>query len=374
MALGLCVVAVAGAVGSDPRAPDAKPLAAAIHDALAAPPVDGVTARIEFKNNLVDANGFEGISPLIAGAKGRLWWSSDQRFRLELQGGSGDSQIVVDGQDFWAYDGSSNTVYRGTIPAGKGTEKKHEQGVPTVAEIEQKLRKLMKDVAVAGPEPGVEANQPAYSVRLTPKDRGGLLGGAALAWDAVRGTPLRVGVYARGREAPVLELRATDVQYGPVDASAFAIEPPAGAKVNEVDTRSGSRSGTETERKPKLSDVPFDVAAPSALAGRDRSELHAARFGDKLGAVAVYGEGLDALVVVERPEQKAAPKAQAKSGWDHHGGGGQVELPTIDVNGAQAQVLETPLGSAVQWTKDGVTYVVAGSVARSVVEAAARGL
>jgi hypothetical protein len=232
----------------------------------------------------------------------------------------------------------------------------------------------MRDVAIAGPQPGVEAGQPSYSVRVTPTDRGGLVGGVALAWDAVRGTPIRVGVYARGSDAPVLELRATDIQYGPIDASAFAVKPPAGAKVNDVAT--GDRGHADVERRrPRLSEVGFDVVAPGELAGRQRTELHAARFGDDVGAVAVYGRGLDAIVVVERPEAKAAaPKAKAESGWDHHGGNAQVELPTTDLNGARAQVLETPLGSAVQWSRAGVTYVVAGSVTRSVAEAAARGI
>jgi outer membrane lipoprotein-sorting protein len=377
VALGLAVVAVAGAVGSDPQPPQPKPLAEAIHDALAAPPVEGVTARVEFKNNLVDANGFEGISPLIAGAKGRLWWSRDDHFRLELQGSSGDAQVMVNGQDWWAYDASSNTVYRGTLPADKADAKQHDQGVPTVAEIEAKLQKAMKDVAVSGPDPGVEAGQPAYSVRVTPKDNGGLLGGAALAWDAVRGTPLRVGVYARGRDAPVLELSATDVQYGPIDPSAFDVQPPPSAKVSNVATgkteHGNDPAGKETA--PKLSEVPFTVVAPDTLAGRPRTDLHAAQLGDNVGAVAVYGQGLDSIVVIERPDAKGSGAAAGKdNGSSHHGGGPQVELPTTDVNGAQARVLDTPLGSAVEWTQGGVSFVVAGSVPRSVAEAAARGV
>jgi hypothetical protein len=213
---------------------------------------------------------------------------------------------------------------------------------------------------------------------VTPNDRGGLVGGLELAWDAARGTPIRVGVYARGRQAPVLELRATDIQYGPIDASAFAVQPPAGAKVTDLATGSKDHAKDQhsgAEQRPRLSDVGFQVVAPDALGDRQRTELHAARFGDEVGAVAVYGTGLDSIVVIERPAAKdTAPAAKAQSGWDHHGGNKQVELPATDVNGAKAQVLETPLGSAVEWTRGGVTYVVAGSVTRSVAEAAARGV
>jgi outer membrane lipoprotein-sorting protein len=378
VALGLAIVAVAGAVGSDPKPPQAKPLADAIHDALAAPPVDGVTATVQFKNNLVNAAGFEGISPFIAGATGRVWWSKDQRFRLELKGNSGDSNLVVDHNDWWAYDGSSNTVYRGTIPADKQDANKpaDHTGVPTVAEIEKKLQAIMKDVAIAGPTPGVDAHQPAYSVRVTPKDQGGLLAAVNLAWDAARGTPLSIGVYAKNHDTPVLELAATDVQYGPIDSAAFSIQPPPGAKVSKVASGNGGADhGAAKEPAkgagPTLKDVTFKYSAPDALGGRQRTDLHAKQFGDKVGVVAVYGQGLSSVVVIERPADAADAKPPASSGGHGHG---QVELPTTDVGGAPAQVLDTPLGGAIQWTKDGVSYVVAGSQPRSVLEAAARGL
>ena len=51
---------------------------------------------------------------------------------------------------------------------------------------------------------------------IGPKHDAGLLGSAELAWDAVRGVPLRVAVYARGNSTPVLELKATNVSYGAV--------------------------------------------------------------------------------------------------------------------------------------------------------------
>src|SRR4051812_25918659 len=238
VAMVFACVAVAAAVSSDPAPPPAKPLAVAIHDAAAAPPEQGVTARIEWTNKLVDANGFEGISPLIAGGTGRLWWSSDDSFRLEVQGGSGDAQIVAQNGEVWAWDAASNQAWHAKLPPDKAdkADRADSHRVPTVAQIEAKLQKALQDVAVAGPKPGVQAHQPAYSVRVTPRDKGGLLGAVGLAWDAARGIPLRVGVYARGSNSPVIELRATDIQYGAVDSGAFAVRPPAGIKVTEVDT------------------------------------------------------------------------------------------------------------------------------------------
>ena len=53
-------------------------------------------------------------------------------------------------------------------------------------------------------------------MRIAPKDDGGLLGAGELAWDAVKGVPLRAAVYAQDAAEPVLELAATDVSFGRV--------------------------------------------------------------------------------------------------------------------------------------------------------------
>jgi hypothetical protein len=79
VALLLAVAAIAaggtaialGAVGGGP-VPPAKPLARAVHDAIAAPEVNGITARITFTNKLIDSSSLEGGGPLLKGAKGRL--------------------------------------------------------------------------------------------------------------------------------------------------------------------------------------------------------------------------------------------------------------------------------------------------------------
>src|SRR5436190_19185067 len=110
--------ALALAATSGPgQKPSPKPLANAVHDSLTGPAVAGVTAQIKFTNNLIDSANLEGSDPLLSGATGRLWAAPGGRFRIELQADSGqDAQAVSDGKSFWAYDPSSNTVYRGTLP------------------------------------------------------------------------------------------------------------------------------------------------------------------------------------------------------------------------------------------------------------------
>ena len=365
--LALCLSAVAIAAGGTAiaiaasgggPAPPPKPLARAVHDGLTAPQVQGITARVKFTNHLIDSSGIHGANPLLTGADGRLWLAPGKGFRLELQSDNGDAQIVANPKRFFVYDGTSNTVYQGKVPKHRESraERRAERGhkVPSVGRIQQGLNRARRHkLDISGPVPGNIAGQPAYTVRVAPGEPGGLLGAVELAWDAAHGLPLRFAVYARGNSDPVLELTATEISYGPVATSNFAISPPADAHVVNVDTGGGGRGHRQAVRK-----LPFKVSAPSTLAGRQRSGVRV----HGRTAVIRYGKDLNGLLVIERP---AKPES---SGRNH------VEFPTVDINGATAKVIDTPLGSVVTFRRNGVQYTVLGSVHADVAETAARGL
>jgi outer membrane lipoprotein-sorting protein len=391
----LCIAAVAAvgggtalaiAAGSGGAKPPAKRLAVAIHDALSAPAPTGVTARISFTNNLVDSASIRGTDPILTGATGRLWASSDGRFRLELQANNGaDAQIVSDGTSFWVYHAATNTVYRGQLPkersaAGKAKESKAEKPL-TLARIQSALARLGKQAVVSGAKPDNVAGERAYTVQVSPRHDGGLLGSAALAWDAARGVPLRVAVYAHGHSGPVLELKATEISFGPVANSDLAISPPAGAKTvdlspakAEAHARKGAKEAAHAKPVAGLAAVQravrFKLAAPPSLAGLPRQEVRL--LGDKGGhqiAAVTYGRNLGAIVVLQQPTTSTTRKAPGKSGPLR-----RLELPKVSINGATGQELDTALGTVIRFERGGVTYTVLGSVPPAAAEAAARGL
>lgn len=391
--VGICAVIALGATlavaaSSGGPVPVAKPLAQAIHDALGAPPVDGVAADVSFTNNLIDASELQGSDPLLTGGTGRLWLSSDHRFRLELQtdGGSEDAQIVVDNGSFWAYDPTSNTVYKGMIPATSAHKpaskpRAARNAVPTVAKIQQELGRVMTHADVSGAIPSDVAGQPTYTVRVSPKESGGLIGAAELAWDAVRGVPLRFALYARGDTTPVLELSATDISYGPQPASVFSISPPVGAKVVDVNTQPTSQPRFKRAHKHRqhasglaamAKHLPFALDAPASLGGLARQSVSLLGSPKHPAALIVYGRGLGSVVVLEQQASRSAPAdpSQSSDGGDGPG----LNLPTVSVNGTTAQELDTALGTVVRFTRAGVSYTVAGSVTPMVADAAARGL
>ncbi len=356
VAVGVSATALAFALGTGPT-PAAKPLADAIHDALAGAngnAVQGVSANITFTNRLLEgaslaSGGKSGeltSNPLIAGASGRLWIAKDGDVRIELQSEKGDTQILYDGHTLELYDAASNTLYRYTPTAqeaGGGGEagggsagEQHE--VPSVAKIEEAIANL-KHVDVSGATPTDVAGQPAYTVRVSPKESGSLLGGAELSFDADNGVPLRTAVYSTTSSSPVIELAASEVSFGPVESSVFAITPPANAKVQEItfshDHQGAAKTSGEGE-KPK---------------------------------VTTHGQG-PATIAVLASSRDGESKSKGAAGASESLEG----LPKVTIDGTSASELRTELGTLLTFERSGVRYLVAGAVSPTAVEEVARGL
>ena len=363
VAVGVSATALASALDTGPT-PPAKPLAQAIHDALGSAgreAIQSVSANVTWTNHLLEGaslasgNGQGGeltSSPLIAGASGRLWIAKDGHVRLELQSEKGDTQVLYDGHTLQVYDAATNTLYRYTPPAheeqrapaqtdteslGRATDTRdsaHEP--PSVAKIEEGISHAEKHADVSGAMPTDVGGQPAYTVRVSPKEGGSLLSGAELSFDADNGAPLRAAIYSTASSSPVMELAASEVSFGPVEQSVFDFSPPPNAKIDEVTFSHGDHSngsngeGSGKGEKPKLT---------------------------------THGQGPSTIAVLE---------AKAKGGKE---AGASLEgLPKVTINGASASELKTELGTLLTFERSGVRYVVAGSVSPAAVEEVAKGL
>ena len=369
VAVAAGVIAVT-AFGGGGATPPPKPLADALHDAVTATRPAGITARVTFTNRLFPSGALLGQtgSALMSGASGRLWATSDGRGRLELQSDAGDVQIVWHGDKLTVYDASANTVYELTLPtspkAGSNTGTP-----PSLDQITTWLAKLGEQAAISAAQPDNVAGQPAYRVSISPKHDGGLLGSVELSWDAANGVPLRAAVYAQGSSAPVLELTATDISYGAVSSSSVDVSPPSGAKVVDLggahtDTGAGNgQPSNVTGADAVQAAISFPLVAPDSLAGLPRKTVQLLDSGDSKDALIVYGEGLGALVVVERP---AAAQGQGSKQLD--------ALPKVSIDGVTGHELATPLGTVLGFDRNGVSYLLAGSLPTAAVEAAARAL
>jgi outer membrane lipoprotein-sorting protein len=361
--VGAASVAVV-ATGGAGAAPAGAPLAQAVHDALVAPAPEGIDARVTFTNNLLPSSSLLGnvTSALVSGASGRLWLTNDGRGRIELQSDAGDTQVVWDPSKLTVYDSSSNTAYEVALPAaaqqGTGTH-----AVPSLDQISSAIAQLEQHANVSDALPGVVANQGAYTVSVSPKENGGLFGDAQLAWAASNGVPLRIAITAKGDSTPVLELKVTDISFGPVDPADVSIAPPAGTKIVQLTPPSRPSSGGAKEQQQPVTGVdavraavPFSLAAPSTVGGRP---LTSARLVGE-GALLTYGDGLGALVVHE------------SAGGESRLPGAVGSLPRVSLGSVDAHELATPLGTLLAFDSGGVSFVVGGSMTSTDAEAAAK--
>lgn len=365
--LGVAGVGVGSALtGANPPAP--QPLADALHQAATGAKPTGITADVTFTNNLLSSSGITGADPLMSGASGRLWMNANGDLRIELQttGGGLDSQIVVNDTSITVFDGSQNTVYKIALPATSTTATHQAGTIPTVQQIQSRLDQLAAHLNVSGAIPGTAGSVPSYSVQISPKHDGGLLGDVQLDWDAANGVPLGVAVYStQDPSTPVLGLKVNDISFGPVSASDITIAPPANAKV--VDVPLPAKQSTSTTKQAPVtglsrvqSQVSFTIAAPATVDGLPQRQVRLVDWKGEKAALVTYGQGLGGIAVLERPAGAATPVNSPLA-----------QLPTVSVAGVTGHELSTPLGTVVTFTKGGVDFIVAGSVTQVAAQTAA---
>ena len=361
---GIAGAAAAGS-DSDPKPPQ-RSLAQAVMAAFQAQPVDGITAKIRFTNNLIPPGSLPKDSsvPFGASAEGRLWLSPDGRMRLDLRSDAGDVEITSDGRRVRIYDARENTISTLPFDLPKLSRDGARGGLGSLM---GDLGPLLSMWSISDATPGTTAGRPSYIVRISPRDDGALLGAAEVAWDADRGVPLRGAVYVQGESEPVLELAATEIDYGKVADDDLAARPHPGARTVEIDPakhgagggHDASVSGVDAVRRR----LDFPLAAPAELAGLPRRGVHLVRSGDREGAVSVYGRGLGAILVFQ---------TEARAGASHPLDG--LKLPQVNIDGRTGTELATALGTVVTFERDGVSYTVLGSVPPVAAENAARDL
>ena len=163
--LAAVVVAVGGGAAIAVAATTSNPVPAPAslaerrsRQALAAPKVAGDQRRHHLHrqpDRLLGLHRGKSTDPLLQGASGRLWLTADGRLRLELQSDDGDAEIVVHQRSFWISDPAQHTVYEGTLPASAHGDSHASPtgGIPSVAQIQSELTRLMGQADLSGAQP-----------------------------------------------------------------------------------------------------------------------------------------------------------------------------------------------------------------------------
>lgn len=362
----ISVTAYAMTRGDGPKPPK-RSLASAVHHIFTAKPVTGVSAQFRIDQHLLAGTSTSlSSNPLLAGATGNVW-IGEGRARLVMKSQLGSTSIAFDGRKVTLYDPKHHVAYVLPVKHHRKPGGATERNAPTMASITHALAQASRFAIISGAIPSNVGGREAYTVHVSPRHNGGLFGEFDLAWDAAHAVPLRFAIFPRGSSTAALSIDVTHIRYGRVPAAALSATPPAGTKIVHVHMpsrheRSGQKPHVTTAVGPAAASnaVGFTVAAPATLAGLPQHHVRAISIGSHRAALVTYGRGLGTVFLLE--QRTTGEKSPLSA------------LPTVSVNGIKAHELDTTLGSAIQWSRGGVTYTIAGSQSAERIMSAAESL
>ncbi|MCX5142175.1 MULTISPECIES: DUF2092 domain-containing protein [unclassified Streptomyces] len=157
--------------------------------------------------------------------------------RVSILDQASEYSLIHNGDQVWAYDSKSNSVYHAEGEAGRDKEKAAPDGVPTTpkALAEQALKAADGTTSVTVGGTAQVAGRDAYRLVIKPEQSGSTIGSITVAVDAENGVPLKFTLQPSSGGKAAVDAGFTSVDFKKPDASSFAFTPPKGAKVTEAD-------------------------------------------------------------------------------------------------------------------------------------------
>jgi outer membrane lipoprotein-sorting protein len=169
----------------------------------------------------------------------RVWYAGPDKQRLALLGQLGESDLVHNGTDLWAWSSKDNKATHWTVPASRETPAPGgplgATGQPITPQqaAAAALKAINPSTRVTTDPTATVAGRPAYQLNLVPRDPRSLIGSVRIAIDGATRIPTRVQVFARGATSPAFEVGFTSLSTSTPDDSVFGFTPPPGATVKE---------------------------------------------------------------------------------------------------------------------------------------------
>jgi outer membrane lipoprotein-sorting protein len=192
--------------------------------------------------------GSTDLAALVSGSRTlRVWYAGPDKARIALLGTLGESDIIRNGRDVWAWNSRAQTATHSKLSESDSAQARPENLLPRSPQeaAAQALRAIDPSTAVTTGSTARVAGRSAYELILAPRDTASLVGQIRLAIDASEHVPLRVQVFARGGGDPAYEVAFTQVSFTRPDDAQFRFNPPPGTRVEE------ERSDPPSEAKPE---------------------------------------------------------------------------------------------------------------------------
>jgi outer membrane lipoprotein-sorting protein len=202
--------------------------------------------------------GSSNLQSLAAGSHTlRVWYAGPDQARLALLGTLGESDVIRNGRDLWAWDSQRNTASHSVL----SLDDTDSPGPPVDPRGWVKTPQEAASAALAAIDPTTKvdtsgaarvAGRPAYELMLAPRDSRSLVGRVTLAIDAEQHIPLRVRIYPTGSDNAAFEVAFTQVSFARPDPAQFRFTPPSGVQVSEDSAGSGRAGSATPHERPTI--------------------------------------------------------------------------------------------------------------------------
>ena len=292
------------------------------------------------------ADDFTDIGDLLGGETTmRVWWRGESDWRVDTLSTTGETDLVHDGSVTTVWDYESNKATRTSDPAIR---------LPRSSDLlpPELARRMLEDATadeVAPLSARSVAGVTAAGFRLTPGERQASISQVDVWVDPGSGLPLAVEVYGDGESTPAVASRFADVSLSRPSAERTGLALAPGAQRDDDDVLDIADAANQF--------APFRAA--QTLAGLDRRDTQLG-----FGAVGVYGSGPTLLAAIPLWDRAAGPLREQLA---------VTPGAVVGPHGTGLAVGPLTLRLTTQG-RDGISFLVAGTVTPSTLRAAARQL
>ncbi|MCQ4081280.1 DUF2092 domain-containing protein [Streptomyces sp. RB6PN25] len=162
------------------------------------------------------------------------------RQRVSILDGSSDYSVVHNGDQLWAYDSATNSVFHTTRPQGRESSagpatRENRQDMPATPQqaVQQALTSVDPTTSVSVGGTAQVAGRSAYELVIKPKQADSTVDAIRVDVDASNGVPLSFTLTPKDGGPAAVDIAYTTVDFGRPAASTFDFTVPKGAKVTE---------------------------------------------------------------------------------------------------------------------------------------------
>ncbi|RNG18477.1 LolA family protein [Streptomyces botrytidirepellens] len=160
--------------------------------------------------------------------------------KVSIVENAAEYSMIHNGDQMWAYDSGSNSVFHSTAPKDAAGKRDHQREAPrdlrdaTPQQFAKQMLAAVDDTTEVTVDGTTRvADRDAYQLLIKPKQSASTVGSIRIAVDADNGVPLKFTLTPKSGGKAAVDVGFTKVDFGKPAAGTFDFTPPKGAKVTE---------------------------------------------------------------------------------------------------------------------------------------------